>query len=365
MAGAEWAAWNEACYASSMRFILAAACLHALVFSGWAAGADAPIRPKVIIVATFEVGKDMGDKPGEFQFWVEREKLLKTIKVPGVVHIVRFNDAGTYGVVSGTTVRSGLQIMALGLDPRFDLSHTYWIVNGIAGVNPEVASIGSAAWAGHVIDGDIAYEIDSREIPAAWPYGIVPIGSKEPNQAPDAAAHAWAPDPMCWTMNPALVQWAFHLSEHVPLVDTPEAQKFRALYTNYPLALKPPSVVIGDSFCSCRYWHGAVMAKWATDWDKLYTGGKGQFAMTAMEDQGIADALTRLDAMHKVDFQRVLFLRTGSNFCLPHPGETAAESMTAEYAGEIPALEAAYRSGSVVLHALEKDWGKYESATPQ
>jgi len=342
-------------------------CLFAggVLFSDQVVKGDALIRPKVIVVATFEVGQDMGDKPGEFQFWVEREKLFQTMTVPGVDHVVRYNDAGTFGVVSGTTSRSGLQIMALGLDPRFDLSHTYWIINGIAGVNPEVASIGSAAWAAHVVDGDIAYEIDSREVPASWPYGIVPIGSKEPNQAPDPAAHMWAPSPMAWTMNPALVQWAYNLSKKVELLDTPEAQKFRALYTGYPMAQKPPFVLMGDSFCSNRYWHGQIMQKWATDWDKLYTDGKGQFAMTAMEDQGIAGALQRLSTMKKVDFQRVLFLRTGSNFCLPHPGETAAESMTSEYAGMIPALEAAYRTGSVVLHELEKNWGQYEAAPPQ
>jgi len=27
------------------------------------------IRPKVIVVVTFEVGADTGDAPGEFQFW--------------------------------------------------------------------------------------------------------------------------------------------------------------------------------------------------------------------------------------------------------------------------------------------------------
>jgi purine nucleoside permease len=316
-------------------------------------------------VATFEVGHDTGDAPGEFQFWVEREKLSQTMTVPGVDHVVRHNEEGTYGVVSGTTARAGLQIMALGLDPRFDLSHTYWLVNGIAGVNPEVASIGSAAWAAHVVDGDIAYEIDSREVPPAWPYGIVPIGSKEPNQAPDPKSHAWAPDPMAWTLNPALVQWAFAQTKDVQLVDTPEAQKFRALYSSYPFAQKPPFVLIGDTFGSCRYWHGQVMQKWADDWTKLYTSGQGQFAMTEMEDQGIANALFRLGAMKRIDFQRVLFLRTGSNFCLPPPGQTAAESMTSEYAGMIPALEAAYRTGSVVVHELEKSWSRYEKIPPQ
>ena len=59
-----------------------------------------------------------------------------------------------------------------------------------------------------------------------------------------------------------------------------------------------------------------------------------------MEDQGIAGALWRLNKMGRVDFQRVLFLRTGSNFTMPAPKQAAAESMVAEYAGELDALDA-------------------------
>lgn len=328
-----------------------------VLLAGWygtslVALAGEMIRPKVVIVTTFEVGNDVGDTPGEFQFWVEREKLTETMVVPGVDHPVRYNEQGTYGVVSGTTARSGLQIMALCLDSRFDFTKTYWIINGIAGVNPAVGTIGSAAWAAHVIDGDIAYEIDSHEIAADWPYGIIPIGAKKPNTAPSEAK--WLPKPMLWTLNPALVQWAYNLTKNVALVDTPQAQAYRALYKEYPAALKPPSVFIGDSFASCRYWHGKVMSQWATDWTRIYSDGKATFAMSEMEDQGIANALDRLSAMNKVDFQRVLFLRTGSNFCLPHSGQSAVDSMTSEYAGNVPALEAAYRAGSVVLHELEK-----------
>lgn len=142
------------------------------------------IRPKVIVVTTFEVGADTGDKPGEFQFWAERERLVNSIEIPGLDHPVMFNESGVYGVVSGTTVRASNQIMALGLDPRFDLTRSYWIVNGIAGVNPEVATEGSAAWARYVIDGDIAYEIDTREAPPDWPYGIMAIGISHPRKSP-------------------------------------------------------------------------------------------------------------------------------------------------------------------------------------
>jgi purine nucleoside permease len=39
------------------------------------------------------------------------------------------------------------QLMALLLDPRFDFTKTYWLFTGISGVDPQVASVGSAAWA--------------------------------------------------------------------------------------------------------------------------------------------------------------------------------------------------------------------------
>jgi purine nucleoside permease len=35
--------------------------------------------------------------------------------------------------------------MALGLDPRFDLTKAYWLVAGIAGIDPADGSLGCAA----------------------------------------------------------------------------------------------------------------------------------------------------------------------------------------------------------------------------
>ena len=117
-----------------MKFtVLPAAVLLGLAVAGLSA---APVAPRVMVVATFEIGKDSGDKPGEFQFWVEREKLSGTLPIAGVDHPLRFNDQGVYGAVSGTTVRSAADILTLGLDPSLDLTKTYWLINGIAGVDP-------------------------------------------------------------------------------------------------------------------------------------------------------------------------------------------------------------------------------------
>lgn len=321
------------------------------------------IRPKVVVISTFEIGQDTGDVPGEFQLWAEREKFANPITVPGLDHPVLSNDQGVFGVVSGTTVRSAVQITYLINDPRFDFSKTYFLIAGIAGVDPENASVGSAAWARWIVDGDIAYEIDSRETKPDWPYGIVPIGGKIPNQIPKDAP--WAPKPMAWKLNPALVNWAYQLTKDIVIPETDDARAHRAKFTAWKPAQEPPKILLGDIVGSCRYWHGTVLTKWANDWTKLYTGGEGDFVMSNMEDQGIAAALERSSALGKVDFQRVLFLRTGSNYCTPHPAQTAMESMTEEYSGMLPSLESAYLAGSKVVHTLIADWKTYETTTPK
>jgi purine nucleoside permease len=71
-------------------------------------------------------------------------------------------------------------IMVLGLDPRFDLSQAHWILDGIASINLNRASVRSAAGASHRVDGDLVYEIDGREIPADWPT-IVPYDRATPS----------------------------------------------------------------------------------------------------------------------------------------------------------------------------------------
>ena len=159
-----------------------------------------------------------------------------------------------------------------------------------------------------------------------------------------------------YELNPALVARALALTKDVALVDTPDMQAYRATYVGMPNAQKPPFVLLGDSFGSSRYWHGPTMTLWANDWSKLWTKSTANFVMTNMEDQGIAAALSLLTKMGKADFQRVLFLRTGSNYCTPAPKQGVVQSMQAEYAGWVPSVESAYRVGSVVVHDIVAQW---------
>ena len=174
-----------------------------------------PIPVKVVIVTTFEVGADTGDKPGEFQYWVEREHLDRVLPFPGGVHDLRTNaDGSILGIVTGMTIGpAASSIMALGLDPRFDLSHAYWLLAGIAGVDPNVASVGSAAWAKWIVT-DIRQEMDPREAPSDWPYGVFAIGSLRAGEPPDPA-RTWGTEPRAYALNAALADWAFALTKDI------------------------------------------------------------------------------------------------------------------------------------------------------
>ncbi len=100
-----------------------------------------PIPVKVVVVAMFERGADTGDQPGELQYWVERNHLDREIPFPQGYHPLRMNKDGVLAVLTGVgTAKSTAAIMALGMDPRFDLTKAYWIVAGISGINPCAAA---------------------------------------------------------------------------------------------------------------------------------------------------------------------------------------------------------------------------------
>ena len=326
------------------------------------------LRPKVIIVTMFEVAADTGDAPGEFQLWVEREKLDRILPLPAGHRAVRTNaDGSVLGIVTGMgNTNAATSIMALGLDPRFDLSKSYWLVAGIAGIDPADASVGSAVWTDFAVEGDLGHEIDAREMPADWKTGYIPLRKKKPYERPLQPAAERVDH--CYALNPGLLQWAYALTKDTPLKDTESVQGFRARYTEHPKALRPASVLIGSNLASSTYWHGKLLNEWANDWVAYYTEGRGNYVTTAMEDTGTLRALTNLARAGRADVNRVLVLRTASNFDLQPPGITAAQSLSGEkighYSAFIPSLEAAHAVGSKVVHALVDGWARYETEIP-
>ncbi len=309
-----------------------------------ALNAQNPEKIKVVVVTMFERGEDTGDTPGEFQFWVEREKLDKVYENRGSFRAVRGNGQGLLAMVTGVgTARAAASVMNVAMDPRWDLRDAYWVVAGIAGVDPEDASVGSAAWAEWVADSDLAFELDAREIPVDWPFGIKPLTNGRN---------------IVFQLDPALTDWAYQLTRNVKLEDTEGLRQMRSRFTGYPNGQKPPFVLKGDSLSGGRFWHGAKMNAWANVFLRDASGGKANFVTTAMEDSGTIQALEFLGRTGKVNPKRILVLRTASNYSMQPPGMTAAESWqsnaTGHYSGYRESLEAAYRVGTIVVRELLK-----------
>lgn len=327
-------------------------------------GSGKPIPIKVVVVAMFERGEDTGDVPGEYQFWVEREHLDQIIPVPAAYHHARLNKDGVLGVLTGVgTAKAAASVMAVGLDPRFDLSKAYWIIAGIGGGDPADVSLGSAVWAEHVVDGDLAFEIDARQIPENWTTGYVPLRRATPFEEP-----APADDGQVFTLNSSLVAWALRLTQNVPLPDSDLLRSARARYTGFPNALKPPFVTRGDQLSASTFWHGSKMNEWANAWTRYYTEGKGNYMVCAMEDTGTLQSLTFLARAGRVDFHRVLVLRTVSNYDREAPGVNVADSLktmvSGNYSAYYPALEAAERVGDKVVRDLVEHWAERETTIP-
>lgn len=304
--------------------------------------ADSRIAIKIVIVTMFDPPPEAGNWPSELTRWVERVPLPERLEFPLGERDLRLNrDKGVLAVVTGIgNTKAAASIMALGLDPRFDLSRAYWLVAGIAGANPDVMTLGSAAWADWVVDGDLAHDVDPREMPSDWPTGRVPLGKAAPYQQPPSTVTAT----MAWHLNPALIEWAYDLTRGVALPGG-------------------ATVLTGAVLASNSLWHGALLNRWAEDWVMYWTGGRARFTAAAMEDAGIISSIQALSRAGRADRERLLILRTASNSVVPAPGGSAAASLAGEmrdgFSAYLPALEAAYRVGTVVVDELVSHWKKY------
>lgn len=324
------------------------------------ASAPVPMEVRVAVLVNFELGEDTGDSPGEFQFWRERglgsKALDECIELPFSTHDACVDrDAGLLVTFTGLTQdRAAASVMAMGLDPRFDFRNTYWIIGGIAGIDPHDGTLGSAVWGRWVVNGDWAHEIDAREIPEDWDTGYLPFMASEPYPEPRADDTG-----KVYALNAELADWAYELTKGVSLQDSDGAAALRAEYKGFPEALGKPQVMRGDNLSASTFWHGELLNRWANDWVSYWTEGEGEFVTTAVEDSGILEALRFLDAGGRVDLQRVMHLRTASNFSMQPPGMSAAQSLTREtdgFGGMRPAVENLWRVGSRVAREIVNNW---------
>lgn len=249
-------------------------------------------------------------------------------------------------------------MMAIVLDPELDLRQTWFLVAGIAGIDPAQGTLGSAAWARFLVDFGLAHELDARDMPKDWPGGHLGILTRQPGEKPRLEYHS-----EIYALDPALQRRALELSQGVALADSPAAARYRAHYRE-PAARAAPSVLACDTLAGDTWWHGAHLGEQARRWVSLLSDGQGRYCTTQQEDNATAAALARGAALGRLDFRRLAVLRTGANFDRPYPGQSAAQSLRADSGGFAPALENLYRVGNAVVRDIVQRWPEWAEGVP-
>ncbi|MEW6347047.1 MAG: purine nucleoside permease [Paraburkholderia sp.] len=252
-------------------------------------------------------------------------------------------------------------IMALTFSSRFDLRHTYFMVAGIAGIDPERGTVGSAAWAKYLVDFGIQWELDGREIPSNWNTGYLGINTKSPSEKPPLDYRTEV-----FQLNPRLADAAFALSRKVTLADNAQAQAARAHF-NYAPANLPPSVIQCDTLAGDTWWSGTLIGERARDWTKLLTDGKGTYCTTQQEDNATYEALKRAASVHRVDLNRVAVLRAGSDFDRPYSGQTSVDNLLnyAAQGGFTIAVDNLFIAGNPLVQQIVTHWSQWCDGVPQ
>lgn len=311
---------------------------------GGPAGAEAPLPIKVVVVTFWQRSSESGDVPGERNLWFQSGDFTAHLPFPLGEWDLGYNPArGTLLLTTGVgDVKAAASVMALGTDPRFDLSKAYFLICGIAGGDPLDLSLGSVALPRFVIDHDLSYFIDPRELSPDFPTGFLPIFRTRPYEEPPQDHNE------LYRLNPHFVDFAWEVTQNVPLEASEALKKKRERYRDFPNAQKDPFVVRGDDLCGNRFWHGELSNTWANEWTRYFTGGEGNYMVSAMEDAGVLRAVQRLGQGGKVDPDRVVIFRAVSSFTMQWKGASAYESLMSEGNDAYSAVESATRN----VHAV-------------
>jgi purine nucleoside permease len=333
-----------------------------------AIAASRPFEIRAVVITAYELGDDTGDARGEFQTWAEHAPVV--LPFPGGRRHLRYDPARKVLIVCtgmGTS-EAGLSTLALGLDPRFDLRHAYWIVAATAGIDPRAGSLGSAVWVGDIVDTDWVTRIDDRDVPAGWPTGILPRGRGAPYQGPASIDR----DQVVFPLNKGLRNWAYALTRGETLPDNDALRAARAPYAAFPAAVRPPQVLVGDEATGMSIDYGQRLMDHYRAWVAYWTERR-QFAVKAMEDSGIAAALRRLQALGRADPQRLMVLRAGSEFIVSaqpedpvaelHDDQAKASAFEAS-PGRYAALASAHLVVDKVIETLTRGWRTFRDTIP-
>lgn len=321
--------------------------------------ADELLKPVVVVMSAM---------PSEMARFAERLPLGERIPFPVGSSELLYNDSlKVAGLILGEGVRkASISVTALGLDPRFDVSESFWMFAGIAGIDPSFGSVGSAVWAETLVHAEEGYLFNEGALPEDWIFPVVPTVRTKPFEDP-------APDPTSEAMvfHLPMTAYAYNLTKDIVLEDTPNLEKARSEFEPHSPAAQPPSVRVGATVSGDFFWAGRYWTDFYRRWFRYWVNddqddNHASFATTAMEDTAIATALNGLDKAGRATKDRLLILRTASDYSYQPPGADLVDWVFSDshMSPEDEAFEAAWLTGSPVIFDLLKNFSSPPPVSP-
>ncbi|KZV63928.1 purine nucleoside permease [Peniophora sp. CONT] len=325
-----------------------------IFLSGLSAACATVIAPKVVIVDFYN------DEANIWHGIPEFDLLEQNISIPGLssmyphIHCTAdgeicqlITDEGEINAAASTT--------ALVLSPSFNLTNTYFLLAGDAGINPKVGTLASVAFARFSVQVALQYEFDARERPEGSPTGYIPQGTTAVGDYP-----SFIYGTEVYELNDALRRHAIGFARNATLNDSASAQAYRATYAadpeNLPATLEP-SILSCDTATSDVWFSGKILATAFENAMDLFTNGSAKYCTTQQEDSGVLAALARGDVHGLVDFGRTISMRTASDFDRPAPGQSASDNLfNGQDAGYDAAVMNIYLAGVQVVQGILRGW---------
>lgn len=316
--------------------------------------APAVKSPKVFIVSMF--------KPKE-EVWTSRMNFEHRLEIPGLASTspyIRCTD--NYDICQFTTgegeINAAVSMAFLVSSPLFDLTKTYWLLAGIAGGEPSQVTTGSVTFARFAIQVGLLFQIDSKELSESysnWTSGYFAYGTKDPWTYPKAVYGT-----ELFELNDNLRTHVMKIAEQytgqLKLGDT-DNQALRKLY-NYPLANSPPSIKACDVTTSDGYFTGEVLANYVTDYSHMLTNGTAAYCASAQEENATLEAFLRMATAGRIDFLRIIVMRSISNFARSPAGMDPLDFFLHYPKGGFDhALDNLYIAGWPIVQDIVDRWG--------
>ncbi|KAL3492425.1 putative purine nucleoside permease [Aspergillus germanicus] len=253
-------------------------------------------------------------------------------------------------------INAAVTISALLFSTHFNLTRTYFLIAGIAGISPEHGTTGSVTLPRFAVQPALQHEIDIRELPGNFSTGYIPQGSTRPGTFPKTVYGTEV-----FELDARLVDIAAGFARNASLADSEAARRYRTNYMTadgrYHAATQSPGIVQCDTSTSDVYFAGHILTSTFANTTKGLTGGRGVYCTSQQEDNATLEALLRGAKAGLVDFRRIIIMRSGSDFDRPFPGQSALEGLLySDHGGFAIALENLYLAGWEIIKAILKGW---------